>query len=89
LPVEEVLLEMRPSNPRSTLLELEQRGYTVHQPLSSLFSGDLNPYFGRVHACAKQDDGWRGAADPRRDGAVTYAGIKGAANQEAIKPLNP
>ncbi|PQP34650.1 hypothetical protein C6A37_06670, partial [Desulfobacteraceae bacterium SEEP-SAG9] len=88
LPVEEVLMEMRPANPR-TLLELEQRGYTVHQPLSSLFSGDLNPYFGGVHACAKQDDDWRGAADPRRDGAVAYAGIKGAVNQEAIKPVNP
>lgn len=73
LQVEEVLLETKPSSHR-TLLELEQRGYTVHQPLSSLFSGDLNPYFGGVNACGKDDGVWRGAADPRRDGAVAYAG---------------
>jgi gamma-glutamyltranspeptidase/glutathione hydrolase len=69
LRVEEVLLETRPQDLKA-VLSLEQRGYTVHQPLSSLFSGELNPYFGGIHAVAMQDDRWTGAADPRRDGAV-------------------
>jgi len=69
LRVEEVLLETRPQDLKA-VLSLEQRGYTVHQPLSSLFSGDFNPYFGGIHAVARQDDQWTGAADPRRDGAV-------------------
>jgi gamma-glutamyltranspeptidase/glutathione hydrolase len=70
---ETVLLEAPPSDPRA-LIELERRGYTVYQPLSSLFSGELNPYFGGVHAVAAEDGGWEGAADPRRDGAVVRAG---------------
>jgi gamma-glutamyltranspeptidase/glutathione hydrolase len=68
---EEVLLEKRPRD-ENTLLTLEEAGYTVHLPLSSLFDGSLNPYFGGVNALAKERKGWRGAADPRRDGAVEY-----------------
>ena len=66
---EEVLLETRPSDTKS-ILPLERRGCTVHLPLSSLFAGELNPYFGGVHAAAWEEDDWRGAADPRRDGFV-------------------
>jgi gamma-glutamyltranspeptidase/glutathione hydrolase len=69
---EEVLLEKRPKD-ENTLLALEEAGYTVHLPLSSMFDGSLNPYFGGVHALAKERGGWCGAADPRRDGAVEYA----------------
>lgn len=69
---EEVLLERKPKDER-ILLALEEVGYTVHLPLSSMFTGNLNPYFGGVHALAKERGGWCGAADPRRDGAVEYA----------------
>jgi gamma-glutamyltranspeptidase/glutathione hydrolase len=69
---DELLLEKRPCD-ENVLLALEEAGYTVHLPLSSLFAGSLNPYFGGVHALAKEKGGWCGAADPRRDGAVEYA----------------
>jgi len=29
---------------------------------------NLNPYFGGIHAIAKEDGNWQGVADPRRDG---------------------
>lgn len=69
LPREEVLLETRPQDP-AVILGLERLGYPVHQPLSSLFAGDLNPYFGGVHAVALEEGRWQGAADPRRDGVA-------------------
>ena len=59
--------------PPSLLLKMERRGYNIVRPLSSLYQGNLNPYFGGVHAVAKDPSGWRGAADPRRDGTVGYA----------------
>lgn len=67
----EVMLERKPEA-TSSLLALERRGYVLYQPLSSLFAGELNPYFGGVHAAAREDGELRGAADPRRDGAVAY-----------------
>ena len=76
LRTEEVLLETRPQGAEA-LLGLEARGYTIHLPLSSLFAGDLNPYFGGVHAVARENGQWQGAADPRRDGAVAFAGSNG------------
>ena len=69
---EEIMIETRPDNVEA-LLYLEKKGFTLYTPLSSLFSGDLNPYFGGVHAIAKEKDAWIGAADPRRDGMVVYA----------------
>jgi gamma-glutamyltranspeptidase/glutathione hydrolase len=69
---EEVLLEKRPKDD-AILLALEETGYTVHLPVTSLSSGSLNPYFGGVHALAREHGIWRGVADPRRDGAVEYA----------------
>jgi gamma-glutamyltranspeptidase/glutathione hydrolase len=69
---EEVMLERPPGNVEG-LLKLERRGYSVYQPLGSLFAGDYNPYFGGVHAVAQEDGHWRGAADPRRDGESAYA----------------
>jgi gamma-glutamyltranspeptidase/glutathione hydrolase len=57
----------------SLLLKMERRGYNIVRPLSSLYQGNLNPYFGGVHAVARESSGWRGGADPRRDGTVGYA----------------
>ena len=57
----------------SLLLDLERRGYHVVRPLSSLYMGNLNPYFGGVHAVAREESEWRGASDPRRDGVVGNA----------------
>lgn len=54
----------------------EQLGYTLKQPSTDLANGDLNPYFGGVHAIAKNNGKWYGAADPRRDGMVMYAKSK-------------
>jgi gamma-glutamyltranspeptidase/glutathione hydrolase len=68
---EEVMMEVRPSS--ATLLALEELGFSVHAPFTSLFAGKLNPYFGGVHTIAFEENGWTGAADPRRDGAVVYA----------------
>jgi gamma-glutamyltranspeptidase/glutathione hydrolase len=67
----EVMLEQKPPTAAS-LLALERRGYVLYQPLSSLYAGDLNPYFGGVHAAAWEEGELRGAADPRRDGAVAH-----------------
>jgi gamma-glutamyltranspeptidase/glutathione hydrolase len=54
---------------------LAQRGYQITEPRMDLVNGDLNPYFGGVHAIARENGKWIGAADPRRDGAVKYAKI--------------
>jgi gamma-glutamyltranspeptidase/glutathione hydrolase len=68
----ELLLEKKPRG-ENELLFLEEHGYSVHLPLSGMFAGNLNPYFGGVHALAREGAGWCGAADPRRDGTVAYA----------------
>ncbi len=57
----------------SELADLERRGFRVVLPISSQTRNRRNPYFGGVHAVAREAGGWRGAADPRRDGAVMYA----------------
>ncbi|MFQ5638026.1 MAG: gamma-glutamyltransferase family protein [bacterium] len=57
----------------SVLSALEKAGYVLTQPRTDLAHGDLNPYFGGIHALAKENGRWRGAADPRRDGAVGIA----------------
>ncbi len=46
------------------------RGFVFGEPRAYLAVGDLNAYFGGVHAVALEDGEWLGAADPRRDGAV-------------------
>lgn len=66
-----LMFEVRPRS-RALLRELERRGFQAAVPLSSLFQGRLNPYFGGVHAAAKENGTWVGAADPRRDGEVAY-----------------
>jgi gamma-glutamyltranspeptidase/glutathione hydrolase len=49
---------------------LASAGFQKVEPPLDLASGDWNPYFGGVHAVALEEGRWRGAADPRRDGAV-------------------
>jgi gamma-glutamyltranspeptidase/glutathione hydrolase len=66
---ETVLVEAEPGR-ASGLVQLEERGYTVYRPVTSLHAAGLNPYFGGVHAVAREEGEWAGAADPRRDGAV-------------------
>lgn len=74
VPDDELFLEARGRTvSAATLLALELRGYGIMRPLSSLYTGDLNPYFGGVHAVAREHGAWQGAADPRRDGAVRVA----------------
>ncbi|HRX88633.1 MAG TPA: gamma-glutamyltransferase [Steroidobacteraceae bacterium] len=48
-------------------------GFSLTQPEQDLVSGQRNAYFGGVHAVGREALGWRGAADPRRDGTVGYA----------------
>ncbi len=67
---ETVLLEADPGRTEG-LVQLEERGYTVYRPVTSLHSAGLNPYFGGVHAVADEDGERVGAADPRRDGVVS------------------
>lgn len=65
-----LMFESRPEDP-GLIGELEQRGFKLVVPLSSLAGTGGNPYFGGVHALARTGSGpWRAAADPRRDGAV-------------------
>jgi gamma-glutamyltranspeptidase/glutathione hydrolase len=76
-PRDRLYLESRQMRiPPSLLLKMERRGYDIVRPLSSLYRGNLNPYFGGVHAVALEAAGWRGAADPRRDGTVGYAWLR-------------
>ena len=49
------------------------RGFRLMRPDSSLSVGNLDPYFGGVHAVAFENGGWTGAADPRRDGRSIIA----------------
>jgi gamma-glutamyltranspeptidase/glutathione hydrolase len=57
----------------SVYTAFKQRGYTIKKARSTVSVNHLNPYFGGVHAVARENGRWRGAADPRRDGAVTFA----------------
>lgn len=57
----------------SVLAAFTQRGYQITEPRMDLVNGELNPYFGGVHAIAREKGKWVGTADPRRDGAVKYS----------------
>jgi gamma-glutamyltranspeptidase/glutathione hydrolase len=54
-------------------LDVDALGFDLASPQTDLMLNGLNAYFGGVHAIALEEGGWRGAADPRRDGAVGYA----------------
>jgi len=47
-------------------------GFSFEQPPSEIILNGLNPYFGGINAIAFENGEWKGAADPRRDGAVGY-----------------
>lgn len=51
---------------------IENAGFVFEQPPSEIIINGLNPYFGGVNTVAFENDEWKGAADPRRDGAVGY-----------------
>lgn len=59
--------------PRRTRGVVEPLGYSIESVNWDLSVRGLNAYFGGVHAVALENGVWRGAADPRRDGAVGYA----------------
>lgn len=54
-------------------LDVDALGFDLANPQTDLIQNGLNAYFGGVHAIALEEGGWRGAADPRRDGTVGYA----------------
>lgn len=56
---------------------LAGRSFLLKRPSFGVALGDLDPYFGGVHAVALEEDGWTGAADPRRDGRVGFAWRQG------------
>lgn len=56
-------------------LDIEALGFDAAEPRNDLAIEELNAYFGGVHAIALEPGGWRGSADPRRDGAVGYADV--------------
>ncbi|MBT6036310.1 MAG: hypothetical protein HOH18_07520 [Kordiimonadaceae bacterium] len=47
--------------------------YSLNRPSYGVSDSQYDPYFGGVHALAKQDGKWAGAADPRRDGRAKVA----------------
>ena len=52
---------------------LVRHGFTLGRPRYGVSNSHLDPYFGGVHAIARQEGRWVGAADPRRDGVVGIA----------------
>ena len=58
-----------------SLQELERAGFVrSNAPMGMVGvgqgGGELDPYFGGIHAVGREGSAWTGAADPRRDGAV-------------------
>ncbi len=49
---------------------VERAGFVLVPPRADWSVGELNAYFGGVHAVALERGAWNGAADPRRDGVV-------------------
>lgn len=56
--------------PNSWLTNMRKHNFEIAFPSYDLKEGALNPYFGGVHAIAKESGVWVGTADPRRDGSV-------------------
>lgn len=47
---------------------LRSEGFEVFFPADDLARNGMNPYFGGIHAIAREGELWKGVADPRRDG---------------------
>jgi gamma-glutamyltranspeptidase/glutathione hydrolase len=56
--------------PEKWRTHFRDQGFEIAFPAYDLTTGKLNAYFGGVHAVAKENGQWVGAADPRRDGKV-------------------
>jgi gamma-glutamyltranspeptidase/glutathione hydrolase len=52
---------------------MSQRGLRLVRPTYGVSDSQLDPYFGGVHALAREQGVWTGSADPRRDGLVGFA----------------
>jgi len=72
LPEDKAYMEARLIS-QTLLKTLADDGFSLQSPDQDLVIDGLNAYFGGVHAIGKEELGWRGAADPRRDGTVGYA----------------
>ena len=46
-----------------------------------IMEGYLDPYFGGIHAIAKEEGRWIGSADPRRDGLSLEVGEQEVHNE--------
>ncbi len=53
--------------------DMSQRGMRLVRPTYGVSDSQLDPYFGGVHALAREQGVWTGSADPRRDGLVGFA----------------
>ncbi len=71
IPDSAVFVEWRAA-PDTALRVLARRGFVLSEPRTPWDSRGRNAYFGGVHAVARRDGVWCGAADPRRDGAVRH-----------------
>ncbi len=56
--------------PHEWLAHFREQGFELAFPTYDLMTDGRNAYFGGIHAIAKENGKWVGAADPRRDGKV-------------------
>ena len=59
--------------PTELLSGMARKEFRLMRPAYGVSNSQLDPYFGGVHALAKEKGAWNGAADPRRDGVVGRA----------------
>ena len=62
-----------PELPNQLLAGLADQGFSLRRPAYGVSDGQLDPYFGGIHALAFEQGSWTGSADPRRDGRVGFA----------------
>ncbi len=58
------------NTPAEIMKGFQEKGFEVKDAPTELAHTGMNPYFGGVHALAREKNRWCGAADPRRDGVV-------------------
>jgi gamma-glutamyltranspeptidase/glutathione hydrolase len=54
-----------PELPKLLLAGLADHGFSLRRPAYGVSDGQLDPYFGGIHALALEQGSWTGAADPR------------------------
>ncbi len=62
-----------PNISNDLLKGIAEYGYSIRRPAYGVSDSQYDPYFGGVHALAKEGGHWTGAADPRRDGLAKAA----------------